>query len=477
MTQFNRRAFLAASAASFAGASGVLGGLTQRKAWAANVTGYKAMVCIFLKGGLDHNDTVLPVDAASHTALASIRPGVFGSHNVGSGTSSRDIANLIKLNPVNAGDFNGREFGLPPQMGDIADIFDRGEAAVIGNVGPLIEPTGRDGFENGTVELPARLFSHNDQQSTWMSLDVEGSRYGWGGRFADAAMASDPNMNRTFAAITTAGNEVFLSGENVQQFIAPSNGGGGLDLLTQRWIIGGSSRHDAMREQVEQFYNRSETDATNLFARDVVNAQALGVANGRAYAEALSNTVPLTTEFPGTSLGGQLSRVADAITASDALGVRRQVFMVTGGGYDTHDNQANSLVPLQTEINDAIAAFRSAMIERGNWNDVVVFTASDFGRTMIDNGDGTDHGWGAHHFVLGGAIQGRAIYGDLPAPDLDSQFYTESRGRLIPSVSVEQYAATMGRWFGLTEEELLGALPNLSRFQTQDLGFFGSLSG
>ncbi|MEO0464904.1 MAG: DUF1501 domain-containing protein [Pseudomonadota bacterium] len=477
MTQFSRRSFLTASAATFAGASGMFGSLTGGRAWAADTTGYKAIVCVFLKGGWDHGDTVLPVDTASHNALGNIRPGIFGAYGVGSGTSSRDIANLAKLNADNAGAFGGREFGLPPQYAGLADMFDGGDLAVIGNVGPLLEPTTRDEFEAATVELPPRLFSHNDQQSTWMSLDVEGSRYGWGGRFADATSANLSPGARSYSAIATGGNDVFLSGNTVQQFSLPGSGGGELDVIDNRGVIGGNSRFDPMREAIREYYLRNQVTSSSLFARDIVDAQSQGLVSAQNYRTALEQSIPINTAFPPTRLGGQLAEVAEAMTVSGSLGVPRQVFYVTGGGFDTHSNQVADMPALQSEINDALMAFRSAMLERGLWNDVVVFTASDFGRTTIDNGDGTDHGWGSHHFVMGGEVAGRRIYGDIPAPDLDLPSYTERRGRMIPSTSVEQYAATMGRWFGLSESELGSALPNLERFPSTDLGFMGSPSG
>ena len=477
MSTFSRRAFLTASAATFAGASGVLGSLSGSRAWAANTSGYKAIVCIFLKGGMDHADTIIPVDTASHTQLADVRPGLFGTHGVGSGTSSRDITNLIKLNADNAAAFQGREFGVPGQLGDLANLFDQGELAIVGNVGPLLEPTTRDEMDANTVAVPKRLFSHNDQQSTWMSLGVEGARFGWGGRFADAAAADVSATARQYSAIATGGNDVFLSGNTVQQFTIPGSGGGQLRIIDNRGIIGSNSRFDAMREAIRDYYERGTVSSNSLFGQDVVASQSNAVTSAAAFGEALNMATPLTTEFPDTNLGRQLRQVAETITASDALGVPRQVFYVTNGGFDTHSNQATGLPNLHQQINDSIVAFRSAMLERGRWDDVVVFTASDFGRTTIDNGDGTDHGWGAHHFVAGGAVAGRQIYGDIPSPDVDSQFYTRRRGRLIPTTSVEQYAATMGRWFGLTEDELLTALPNLTSFASTDLGFIGGASG
>ena len=168
--------------------------------------------------------------------------------------------------------------------------------------------------------------------------------------------------------------------------------------------------------------------------------------------------------------------VAETIKIRQFLNVSRQMFYVSTGGYDTHSNQANSIGDLHSQLAAAISSFREAMIEIGEWNNVVVFTASDFGRTVIDNGNGTDHGWGGHHFVAGGDVQGKRLYGEVPFADVDSSSYTKSRGRLIPTTSVEQYAATMGSWFGLDSGELRAALPNLNNFNQTDLGFMGGAS-
>lgn len=472
MTDFSRRLFLKTGAAGFAGMATTLGLAGSQKAWAADTSGYKALVCMFFLGGMDHADTILPLDEASFEQLNSVRPGLFGQYQVGSGNSTRDRINLLELTLSDPSRFGGRRFALPQQLGGLHSLFESGEAAIVGNVGPLLEPVTRTSFQDGSALRPPRLFSHNDQQSTWMALDVEGEQVGWGGRFADAIIASDPTTDPTFTAIATSGNQVFLSGNMARQFSA-FGGGSSLDVIDRRSVIGGNRRYDAMRSALQDFYQMNEFGTSNLFGRDVTNATSRGITNSAVFASALENVVPFGTVFPGSGLGRQLEEVARTIEIRDTLGVRRQVFFVAIGGFDTHDTQANDLPGRHMQISDAIMAFRNAMIERNIWQDVTLFTASDFGRTTIDNGDGTDHGWGAHHFVVGGSVAGGNVYGDLPAPDLTSEFYTPSRGRLIPTLSVEQYAATLGRWFGLDDAELANALPNLSRFGASDLGFMG----
>ncbi|MEL7447481.1 MAG: DUF1501 domain-containing protein, partial [Pseudomonadota bacterium] len=184
----------------------------------------------------------------------------------------------------------------------------------------------------------------------------------------------------------------------------------------------------------------------------------------------------LSTVFPDTALGGKMKAIAETIAVRSSLNMNRQIFYATVGGFDTHSNQVDELPALHAEIAGAVAAFRTAMQEVSAWNDVTVFTGSDFGRSIIGNGDGTDHGWGGHHFVAGGSVVGKTIYGDMTGFDINGangEQYVSRRGILIPQVSVDQYAATLGRWFGLDAGELVAALPNLANFDQKDLGFLG----
>lgn len=466
MTSFSRRTFLTGSAAAagfFAGA-GALGALTARSAFAADTAGYKALVCIFLRGGMDHGDTILPMDADEHALLGTVREGMFNAYGVGSGTSSRDIANLIALNPSNPQVLQGRTVGLPPALAPLGEMFAAGDLAVVGGVGPLIGPTDRNGFEDRTVALPKRLFSHNDQQSTWMSLAVEGERFGWGGRFADAAMAASPGADSTFAAINMGSTDVFLSGDVARPLNLPGGRPPQLRALRINHYIGRGEDANAARDRLREALSRGDFASDNLLERDVAAVLGRALPVTQRFGEALA-TAPMTmTPFPDNSLGRQLQAVANTILIRDQLNVRRQIFFCSIGGFDTHSGQTGRMDGLHAEIANSMKAFRDAMIEFNAWNDVTVFTASDFGRTLTDNGDGTDHGWGGHHFVAGGEVVGGQIYGEIPSADTEGPRYTRSRGRLIPSVSVEQYAATLGAWFGLDGDELGAALPNLRNF-------------
>ena len=477
MANTSRRHVLAGlGTAGFASSLGTMSSLGFNNAWAANTSGYKAMVCIFLKGGMDGSDTILPYDQASYNQLRSARGGLFDAYNSDSSNSTRNRANLLQMNLDNAGQFGGRQFGMPLQLAPLHSMFEAGDLAVVGNVGPLIEPTTRAAMDNNSAILPKRLFSHNDQQSTWMSFGVEGANRGWGGRIMDRVVASSPNQNRIFSAIATSSNDVFLAGEDVTQFKVGSSGIAEPNLYDNRGLLGYNDGDDAARDKIRAFLTKRDFQSQNIFEQDMATATAKAVENSAQFAEAQENATPFATEFQDDSVSRQMRSVAETIKIRQFLNVSRQMFYVSTGGYDTHSNQSGSIGNLHTQLAAAISSFRQAMLEIGEWNNVVVFTASDFGRTVIDNGDGTDHGWGGHHLVAGGAVQGKRLYGEIPLADVDSSSYTKSRGRLIPTTSVEQYAATMGSWFGLDSGELRTALPNLNNFNQTDLGFMGGAS-
>jgi uncharacterized protein (DUF1501 family) len=472
MAYYNRRTFLKASAAGFLGATGALAGLGQRGAFAANTGGYKALVGIFLKGGADMFDAVLPRDADSYSALLDLRGGVVNGY----GDGSRARENLLSLSPSGPNPFGGRQFGLTPELSPIKSMFDEGEAAIVGSVGPLLTPTTRTGMDNGTDALPKRLFSHNDQQSTWMAMDTEGTSRGWGGAFMDEMILHGGVGNPDFSLITAGSGDIFLAAEQARQFKAPADPSNlGIDMSVKTYLTQGS-HGQAARDRMEQFLRNATQGASNPFARDVVAGQARGIQNMQDYRDAFGATGGVPTPFPNSRLGGQLKAIANAINIRGSIGNSRQLFYADTGGFDTHNVQPASMARLLGDLAQSVAAFREALIAMGVWDSVTVFTMSDFGRTLTDNGDGTDHGWGSHHFVMGGAVQGGRIYGDLPELDPDSERFTRSRARLIPSVSVDQYAATLGRWFGLQTDEINRVLPNLNRFATSDLGFLGGVT-
>ncbi len=467
----NRRAFLqGASALSLASIAGLGAALSAFQAQAAEVSGYKALVCIFLLGGQDTHDMLLPYDQASYDRYAQIRAPLLSQYANLPGGSSRARNRLLQLVPDNDADFGGRAFALPEELAGIKGLFDSGNAAIVSNVGPLIERLTRAEFQAETATTPKRLFSHNDQQSTWMSNRPEGALYGWGGRFADAAVNAGANQNDDFTTITSLGNALFLTGESVNPYQI------GLDGATEMGVLNffeqnrGDPNGEIVYQKLRDHFEAMDFSSTNLVERDIKAAMNDSLTTNELFNDSLDTGQPLATEFPDSFLGLQLSAVARAIAVRDSLLMNRQVFFVALDGFDTHSAQATTLPGLHQQLDGAVMAFYQAMQELGLSDSVTMFTASDFGRTLSINGDGTDHGWGSHHFVIGDAVQGRQIYGQVPDYDFGHSQDAGS-GRLIPTTSVEEYAAPLGRWFGLNEAEIAIALPNLSNFTSPPLGF------
>jgi len=465
MVTLSRRKFLKNTAACTLTGTAGLGSsvFTNFAAQAADTSGYKALVCLFFKGGLDCHDTVLPFDQASYDTYAAVRSPLLDSY------PSRARDQLLALNPANAGDLGGRQFALPSQMSALHSLFEQGNAAIIGNVGPLIRPITRTDFENDILDLPKRLFSHNDQQSTWMALQPEGAQLGWGGLFTDAMLNANANGNEVFTAISTGGNDVFLTGDRTFQYQIDFGGAQTINELSDPDLLGEDASPLA-QSLLRDHFRSSGLQRSHLIERDVVATHERAIDTNDQFNNAIDTSVRLQTSFPSTSAGRQLQTIAETINIRSSLDVRRQVFFAAVGGFDTHSRQANDLPNLQQEFSEAISAFFQATGEMGVENGVTLFTASDFGRTLSVNGDGTDHGWGAHHFVVGGAVNGNQIYGAMPDAGLGHEL-DSGQGRLIPSTSIEQYAATLGNWFGLDQAELASALPNLSNFSSSNLGF------
>lgn len=456
----NRRHFLktlaAAPAAMTVGSLGNM--LAFAPAHAADVSGYRALVCVFLFGGMDCHDTVLPYDVASYDKYAQLRASLMQSYAALPGGSTRNRSDLLALQPATA-DFAGRQFALPPQLAGIHQLFGQGKAAIVGNVGPLSAPTNRAQFLSPGADLPARLFSHNDQQSTWMAFGPEGSQAGWGGLFGDAALASGANSQSIFSQVSVAGNSVFLTGKNVSPYQISADGVPSIGLID----AAGDRFSPQAQALVRSHFAAEGEQRTNLFERDFVQLSQVSLDANDLLDTALQSGDSVTTAFPEGQLGPQLRAVAQTIAVRETLGASRQVFFVAMGGFDTHSAQAADLPGLQQDLGDSIAAFYAATQELGVADSVTTFTAADFGRTLTVNGDGTDHGWGAHHFVVGGAVNGGDIYGDIPVPELGHD-QDAGNGRLIPTTSVEQFAHPLGKWFGLAESELSTALPGLAQF-------------
>jgi len=455
-----------------AGGVASIGAMGAVKSYAQTAGDYKALVMIFLKGGQDGADFIIPFDQPSWDVTAQHRTSLFNQYKVDQPDSSRNRANLLEM-ADSANTLGGRSYSLPPQLAPLHELYNSGELAVIGNVGPLIETLDRTQYNTSAAVLPRRLFSHNDQQSSWMTFEPEGGSYGWGGLFADAMNRDLPDHIKDFVAISAGSNDPFLSGLGVQPFHAVSSGAPELRLTDTTGLLDNTRWSLAAKARFKEMLQREDPTFANSFMRDINASMSSSSQQIELLAESMDLATTITTRFPNNSLGNQLKTVANMINVQQIMGVQRQVFFVTMGGFDTHKNQFASMPRLHTTMAQSLAAFKEALTEINKWDQTVTFTASDFGRTHIDNGTGTDHGWGNFHVAMGGAVRGGQYYGDFPEPDVNSNSFTPTRGRLIPGISVEQYAAPLGRWFGLDESELSTSLPNLGSFDSYAMDFVG----
>lgn len=426
---------------------------------AQNASDYKALVCVFLQGGNDTYNTVLRTDSGSWERYVHAR--------------SADPASLVLGQPGTSSGvlpLPGWEAALHPRLSRIQDLFTQRRLAVVSNVGPLLEPLTKAEYLDKSKPLPSKLFSHNDQQSTWLSMAPEGASEGWGGRMAD--MLLDGNGGSMFTAISASGNTVWLSGKTVRQYQVANAGairmGSTLDANGIERIYNVPQMAAALRRVA------TDPQATHVMERDLAAVAARSLSAEQVLSKALPNATsqPYAGLPVGNALARQLQIVARCIQAQHSLGLKRQVFFVNLWGFDTHDNQNTAHANALGTLDQALGYFDGVMQAMGMSQQVTTFTASDFGRTLTSNGDGTDHGWGAHHFVLGGAVNGGRVVGTLPTygikqasgnafDDTPDQLHN---GILLPRLSVEQLGASLGMWFGLTSGQLLDVFPRLARF-------------
>jgi len=421
------------------------------EAAAATATDYKALVCVFLFGGNDYANTLPPYDATNHAAYLAQRPAI---------ATARDALAATVLTPATALG-GGRQYALAPELAPLLPIFNAQRLAVLLNVGPLIVPTTKAQYGAKSVPLPPKLFSHNDQQSVWQSSSPEGSTSGWGGRIGDLFASS--NGNATFTCVSVSGNAVYLAGKAAVQYQVSSSGSVPIAGVKNP-LFGSSACSTALR-------NLITGTRTHLFEAEHTRVTKRSIEADEQLTAALATSPALATRFAdGISLAQQLKMVARMIAARDALGAKRQVFFVSIGGFDTHDNQLADHPTLLTNTAAAMSAFDAAMGELGVADRVTTFTASDFGRTLTSNGGGTDHGWGGHQFVMGAAVRGRAFYG-TPPETANNGADDVGQGRLVPTTSVDQFGATLARWFGIGDGEMATVLPNIGNYSVRDLGF------
>jgi uncharacterized protein (DUF1501 family) len=438
-----------AGMASRLGIAGLAGLATN--ATAQSASDYKALVCVFLYGGVDGNNVLVPYDTTGYARYSAVR-------TAGSNVQLAQ-ASLLPIQPASS----GAPYGLHPDMGDLQTLFNQKKLAIVANVGPLTAPTTKQNYQ--TVR-PDSLYSHADQQRLWQSAVSHGlSKTGWGGRIADRI--APLNGSSSFPVATSvAGTNLFVTGDGVAALSLPSSGGLGLQ---------GYANNAASNARLAAFQQLLALDRGNGYVKGAsdITSQALAVS-GIVSPILSSTTSSVQGLFQGqnSAIAQQLLTVAKLIEARGQIGLRRQVFFVSLGGFDTHNNELATHTQLFSQLSPALKSFHDATAQLGVASQVTSFTLSDFGRTFQPaSGGGTDHAWGNHHFVFGGAVKGGDLYGRYPSLVLDGPDDAEKEGRWIPTISVDQYGATLARWFGISGADLAAIFPNLSRFPTPDLGF------
>lgn len=466
----NRREFLRKSVAAALGGISLYSAAGSLRLMAASLgaqraaalTGYKALVCVFLFGGNDSFNTIVPVSGQARTDYLASRGAL------------AQTANLNALTPLDAGPGN---YALHAAMPELAALFNAGRAGIVANVGSLLYPITAAEYRAGSVPSPPQLFSHVDQAAQWQtSRPDDANALGWGGRIAD--LLHTANTGQVPMNITLSGNNAFERGAVVSPYGMDPRGVGRMsyqDNGDECWIAGSCSDYGAATQALNQAaYNALIAPGTqvNALERAYASATSHSIANYQLLDTALGASAPAwTTPFPASDLGGQLQMVARLINARGALGMNRQIFFVSTGNYDTHTDQLDNQNSNLAELSQALKAFHDATVQLGVDSAVTAFTASDFGRSLAANASGTDHGWGGHHFVLGGAVQGGRFYGALPSLAPDANPDDTGWGQIIPTLAVDQYAATLARWIGVDASGIADIFPNLGRFSGADLGF------
>jgi uncharacterized protein (DUF1501 family) len=423
-------------------------------ALAQGTPGFQSLVCIFLFGGNDANNMLVPNDTAGYANYNTIRGG---------GGLALTQASLLPITAKTAQ--NGSTlFGLHPNLPEIQGLYNSGKLAFLANVGPLVQPITRAQYLANSLTVPTNLFSHADQQAQWQTSELDGfPTTGWAGRVADAVQ---PLLNggATFPPITSmAGSAIFCTGQQTQPYaIIPGTTPG----LTGFDATAPSTARLAALQQLLTL----DTGVSMIQAASSITTNSL--ADSKILSAALAASSPLATVFPATGLGAQLLQVAQIMKVRSALGLQRQIFFCSLGGFDTHSNQIATQQSLFAQLSPAVQAFHNATIELNIEQDVTTFTMSDFSRTYQPATDGgTDHAWGGIQMMVGGAVQGGDIFGTLPVFTLGGPNDVGSNGRWIPTTALDQYGATLASWFGVPTADLAGIFPNLANFTTKNLGF------
>lgn len=422
----------------------------------SRIQDHKSLVCIFLSGGNDAFNMFVPYQTTEYQHYRNIRQTLAIPRN--------------QLLPVNG----GIDYAFHPSMGAARNIYNQGHLALISNVGTLYEPLTQQqylAFKSGdkNIRVPPDLFSHSQQQEIWQtnrSREATSIHPGWGGLIADLLDNANSNPNIPPTISLTSNNNLWQSGNRTQPFSVSSNGIKDFNYLT------GALSSNRERSRTNSWNSILQLNRNHVLEQE--SARSFRIARRRIteLQGVLLNAPQIQTQYPNRNdLAESLQMIARLISVRETLGLKRQIFFVRHGSWDTHSNQISKHAALLTTLNDALNAFYQTTLELGVSNTVTTFTASEFGRTATSNGDGTDHGWGGHHLVMGGAVRGGSVHGILPDITPESIDDASDAGRMIPTIAVDQYGATLAKWMGIADNDLSVIFPNLDRFSTRDLGF------
>lgn len=438
----NRRQFLATSIGATLGGIASFSTLANQLQLSQAISAhrfsdYKALVCIFLYGGNDSFNLLIPTDNTSYQDYSRTRQ-----------TLAVPREQLVTLNQSDA-----MPLAMPDSASALASLFNNGRASMVTNIGPMLAPATKTELLSNDALQPPQLFSHNDQQALWQNGVMDtGTTSGWGGRMADLLMDADTPLPLSFSL---GGTNLFQSGRQAQHYVMNTDG--------VEQFGGLNPEFDWNNHRIEH-YLRILNAAEDTFSRAYAQ-KLLAVRENNAMLSSALADIPTTDVTYGTTenLAEQLQMIARIIQAQSVLGQRRQIFFASLGGFDTHDNQVNQLPRLQTILSEAMAGFDADLQARGMADNVVTFTQSEFGRTLTSNGDGTDHGWAGHQVIMGSPVQGGRIQGDVPEQVINSSDDLGD-GRIIPTTSIEQFGAQVAQWFGLGESEIADVFPHYHRF-------------
>ena len=457
--KISRRQFIGQANCAAVGTASLLSSLlslrlTAGAASASNFTDYKALVCLFLNGGNDSFNMLVPRQQSAYNDYEQVRGGVGGSGLAIPRANLHQITSSLQNSPAGAG---YSDFGIHPDLPYLKTLYDQGDLAFVSNVGSLIEPTSLVQYNDGSKPLPEGLFSHPDHQVHWQTLvpQVRGpAPKGWGGRMAEVMSHANQQSNISMN-ISLSGANVLQSGNTTVPYIADPGGvvelkNYGQDPTLQLAV------DDILGHHYQSIYSKTLAQAN----RNSIDASILF----KSALDGLSTPFDPSAIADNTQTYQRLSMVSKIMEARTALSMNRQIFFVERGGWDHHNELLEPQSGLFIELNEAIEIFWTAIVSMGLQNNVVLYTASDFGRTLTSNGSGSDHAWGGNHFIISGSANGGEIYGEYPDLALNNASTDLGRGRILPTTSVDAYMAELANWYGVPQSEMSTVIPNINNF-------------